>query len=102
MSKKNISAESDSLTLTTYLTTLEDLSKWLETVKKDFPDVSLLSGHVSGYDGDEYTICFTVTREETDFEYANRLNKEKWEKKRIEDDEKETYRRLKAKFGDKE
>jgi len=98
--KKKITAESSSFTLNPYLTTLSELEGWLKGVKNDFPEDSLLSGYVSGYDGDNYTLCFTTSREETDYEYENRLNKEKWEKKRVEDDEKEIYLRLKAKFGD--
>lgn len=100
MSKKIISADSEELELSPYLTTLEDLIRWVDGVKKDFPEKSVIHGYVSGYDSDNFTIRLSTHREETDFEYENRLNKEKWEKRRAEDDEKEMYRRLKAKFGD--
>lgn len=96
--KKIITVESEALEMSTYFTTLKGLIEWVDSVRKDFPEDSYLKGYVSGYDGDSYTIAVSADRQESDYEYENRLNREKWEKKRVEDDEKEIYRRLKEKF----
>lgn len=97
--KKFITCTSEEIELGTYKTDLGVLITKLQEIQKEFPDDAELCGCVSGYEDEYYTICFTYKREETDYEYQDRLSKEKWEKKRLEDDELETYRRLKAKFG---
>lgn len=99
--KKKIEVVSNEIELGSYTTNFGKLMEKLREIEKEFPYDARLRGHVSGYDDEYYTIYFTHQREETDFEYQNRLNKEYYEKKRIEDDELEMYRRLKNKFGDK-
>jgi hypothetical protein len=80
--------------------TLDDVIAKLQEIRKTVPGCAKARAWVSGYDDDEIHVCFEYKREETDKEYDARIQKARWETKRIEDDEKETYRRLKAKFGD--
>lgn len=96
--KKIIKCESEEIELGTYKMDFGALLLKLHEIEEDVPKDAEIEGYVSGYDDEYYTIKFTFYREETDYEYQDRLNKEKWEKQRIEDDEKETYCRLKEKF----
>lgn len=82
--------------------TLDDVIAKLQEIRKTVPGDSKARAWVDGYDDDEIHVCFEYKREETDEEYQERLTKEHWEHKRKEDDEKEIYRRLKAKFEEQE
>lgn len=99
--KKQVEVVSNEIEFGSYARDLGSLIEMLHEIAKEFPPSAKLRGHISGYDDEYYTIYFTQHREETDYEYQNRLNKEFHEKKRIEDDELEMYRRLKNKFGDR-
>lgn len=96
--KKIISCTTEGIELGSYKINFGTLLLKLLDLEKEIPLESEISGYVSGYDDEYYTLEFTYQREETDSEYEERLCKEKIEKKRIEDDEKEIYRRLKEKF----
>lgn len=96
--KKIITCTTEGIELGSYKTDFGALLLKLRDLEKEIPLESEISGYVSGYDDEYYTLEFTYQREETDSEYEERLRKEKIEKKRIDDDEKEMYRRLKEKF----
>lgn len=96
--KKIITCITEGIELGSYKIDFGTLLLKLRDLEKEIPLESEISGYVSGYDDEYYTLEFTYRREETDSEYEERLRKEKIEKKRIEDDEKEIYRRLKEKF----
>lgn len=95
--KKTIECWSEEVQLT-YNTTLGSLLEKLHEIEEEVPRDAEMKGYISGYDDEYYSIHFKYWREETEYEYQDRINKEK----RVEDDEKEIYRRLKAKFGDTE
>lgn len=99
--KKLIECESDAVVLKAYTGNVTDLDSFIETLTKirsTVPGCAETKSWIDGYDDDEIHICFKFKREETDEEYQARQKKEYWEKKRIADDEKEMYRKLKAKF----
>jgi hypothetical protein len=96
--KKIIDACTKEIDISWKHNTLDGIIEYLVDLRESVPGSARLNVYVGGYDGDEYSLYFTFKREETDEEYQARLKKEYWEKKRIEEDEKETYRQLKAKF----
>lgn len=102
MSKKIIEDESIDIEFDYLKPTLDEVIEKLQEIRKTVPGDAKARAWVDGYDGDEIHVCFEYKREETDEEYLDRITKEGWERKRKADDEMETYRRLKAKFGDKE
>lgn len=102
MPKKTIEDESTDIEFDYLKPTLDEVIAKLQEIRKTVPGDAKARAWVDGYDGDEIHVCFEYKREETDEEYQDRLTKERWEKQRKEDDEKEIYRRLKAKFGGKE
>jgi len=98
MSKKVIKCESEEIELGRWDLDFGKLLFKLNEIAKAVPEDAKMQGYVSGYDDEYYTINFVYHREETDSEYKDRLIKESFEKKRVEDDEKEIYRRLKEKY----
>lgn len=102
MTKKIIEDESTDIEFDYLKPTLDEVIAKLQEIRKTVPGDAKARAWVDAYDGDEIHVCFEYKREETDLEYLDRITKEGWERKRKADDEMETYRRLKAKFGDKE
>lgn len=100
MPKKIIEDESENIEFKYTSPTLDSVIEELQEIRKTVPGDAKARAWVGGYDDDEIQVCFEYKREETDEEYSARLQKEYFEKKRKEDDEKEMYRRLKAKFGE--
>lgn len=100
MTKLVVEDESDNIEFMYGRPTLDEVITKLQEIRKTVPGIAKARAWIDGYDDDEIHVCFEYKREETDKEYDERLQKARWEAKRIEDDEKETYRRLKAKFGD--
>lgn len=96
--KKIIDDHTEEIEINWNPNTLDGIIEYLVDLRKSVPGSARANVYVGGYGNDEYNLFFTFKREETDEEYQSRLKKEYWEKKRIEDDEKETYRQLKAKF----
>ncbi len=102
MTKLIVEDESDNIEFDYLKPTLDEVIQKLQEIRKIVPGIAKARAWVSGYDDDEIHVCFEYKREETDEEYDKRVQKARWELKRKEDDEKEIYRRLKAKFGDSE
>ena len=96
--KKIVEDESESIEIKYTRLTLDDLILQINKIRETVPGHAIAYAWVDGYDDDEIHMNFNFKREETDEEYQARQKKEYWEKKRIEDDEKEVYRQLKAKF----
>lgn len=96
--KKIIDACTEEIDISWKPGTLDGIIEYLVDLRESVPGSASANVYVGGYDHDAYYLYFTFKREETDEEYQARLKKDYWEKKRIEDDEKEAYRQLKAKF----
>lgn len=99
MTKKIIEDESVNIEFKYSGPTLDAVIQKMQEIRRTVPGDSKARAWVDGYDDDEIHVCFEYKREETDEEYDERMQKAHWEAKRKEDDEKETYRRLKEKFG---
>lgn len=96
--KKIIEDESESIEIKYTGLTLDALIARILLLRETVPGHAVVNSWVDGYDDDEIHMNFVFKREETDEEYLDRITKEGWERKRIADDEREMYRRLKAKF----
>lgn len=96
--RKVVERFSEEIEVGSYGSTLGDLIMKLHEIEETTPRDAKVSGYVSGYDGEYYTIYFSYVTHETDEEYEKRIFAEQCKKKIEEGNEKETYLRLKEKY----
>lgn len=96
--KKSVERFSEEIEVGSYGSTLGDLIMKLHEIEETTPRDAKVSGYVSGYDNEYYTIYFSYVTHETDEEYDKRIFAENCKKKVEQDSEKELYLRLKEKY----